>query len=341
MMPPRLTRFATLALLICPRLAAAQSAAAGPTVNHEAETQYRLGLEAATNGRAEEARVHFQEAYAVDPKPATLRNLAVAEAALPNYKVIALRHLRQWLRGGTVKPAERQQATSLLHDLLAATGHVAIQGVPLASPNVVTIDGTDIYSMDQEDGVFDVFPGHHALIAKIGSGQTREVDVPAGATVTVRFDPVAPPAQSSASPPTQSHVVSPERPATPTASTQDSPVRLWLTVGLGVGAGVLLATGLYFGAESTSSINQAVSERNTISANSCVGSTSAVCADLINSRNTGNTDHTASIVLLTGSGVFAAGALASWFLLPKTRESGSVTPLVGSGTLGAQWVQTF
>ncbi len=336
MTPSRTLRLATLALLHFPRQAAAQD------VDHEAETQYRLGLEAANHGRAEEARIHFQESYAIDQKPGTLRNLAVVEAALPDYKVLALRHLRQWLRGGKGKPEVRQSAADLLRELLAATGHVILQGVDPGVAHAVTIDGTDAYSMEQEGGVIDVLQGHHTILANIGAGQKREVDVPAGATVTVRFDPSPPPTQPSVAPVPLLHPAADAHPApAATTSTETAPLRIWATVGLGVGAGVLLATGLYFGAQSTSDINKAVQERSSISGNSCVGSSSALCADLNNSRSTGNTDHAISTVLLTGSAVFAAGALASWFFLPKTREGSSVTPLVGSGTLGAQWAQTF
>jgi hypothetical protein len=338
-MPSRTLRLATLALLLYPRLASAQ----GVEVDHEAETQFRLGLDAANHGHAEEARIHFQESYAIDQKPGTLRNLAIAEAALPEYKVLALRHLRQWLRGGTVKPDIRERASDVLRELLAATGHIVLQGVSPGSPHVVSIDGADAYSMEQENGVIDVLQGHHTILANIGVGQKREVDVPAGATVTVRFDPTPtppPPSVAPVSPPRASTDTQQPAPV-PTVSTETAPLRIWATVGLGVGAGVLLATGLYFGAQSSSDINKAIQERSSISGTSCVGSTSALCADLSNSRSTGNTDHTVSTVLLSGSAVFAMGALASWFFLPKTRESGSVAPLVGSGTLGAQWAQTF
>jgi hypothetical protein len=328
-------RIALLALVLCPRLALAQAAVA----DQEAEAQFRLGMQAVASGRAEEARIHFQEAYAIDPKSGTLKNLGLAESNLPEYKVLAISHLRRWLRDGKRKPQERDVVLEVLRELKAATGHVTVDGAPAAATRALLIDGNDANSVEQEGGVFDVLPGHHVIVANAGTqSQTREVDVSAGASVTVRFDPAASPPGASGAAPRDTIATTPIEQSAPNDS---SSARTWATIGLGGGAVVLFATGLYFGAKSSGAYNDAVRARSGTDRSTCALATTAACSSIGDSASTARTDHTVSVVLVTGGGLMAAGAIASWILMPKGDEKRSVTPIVGSGVFGAQWLETF
>jgi hypothetical protein len=117
-----------------------------------------------------------------------------------------------------------------------------------------------------------------------------------------------------------------------------------MTVGFGVVAVASLAGGIGFGAASKSEGNDAQSAGSGLAPAACAGaSPPAACGTLKSDLDSQNHDHTVSTVLYVGAGVFAVGALASWFLLPKTEASSraAVVPMVGPGVAGASWVISF
>jgi Na+-driven multidrug efflux pump len=114
-----------------------------------------------------------------------------------------------------------------------------------------------------------------------------------------------------------------------------------MTVGFGVVAVGAVVAGAVFSAQSTNAGNNAQGLANSLGAGACEGG-SAQCAQLKSDSDTANNERTLSIAFYAGAGACAAGAVLSWFFLPKTVEARSaVVPMVGPGVAGATWVTTF
>jgi hypothetical protein len=331
--PSRALRLTMLSLvLLAPGLAWAQAGNA----DHEADEQFRLGLEAEKHGHAEEARLHFVESYAVDAQPNTLWNLALAEAQ-SNHPLDALRHLRQWLGGPKVTPANKEVAQKVVRDMLVQTGHIAVSGVAV---DAVVIDGNDASSLVQENGVFDVMPGHHVVEARGAAGKRKtEANVTAGRTVNVRFETepekavLTPPAPTASASTNASPVTAiTEAPhAEPTEHRSFWTTRKVVVVSLGAAAAVALGVGVGFGVASQNDNNALVQDR---SSPSC----STGCNQLANDIHSQRNDSQLANGMYIGSAVLAVGAigvLASILIAPARRssEQTSIAPLllVGGG----------
>ncbi len=116
-----------------------------------------------------------------------------------------------------------------------------------------------------------------------------------------------------------------------------------MTVGLGVAAVGALAAGIGFGVASNGAGNDAQNIRSGFSPTTCGSASPAPqCASLKSDLDAENRNHTLGIAFDVGAGVFAAGAVLSWLLLPKTTEThASVAPMMGPRMAGAQWTLSF
>lgn len=104
-----------------------------------ARRRFQEGVAAVDAGNYEAARIAFQQAYALKPHPAVLRNLGQAELKTGRY-LEAARHLAVFLRDTTYgSPAEREVAGRSLATAEAQVGRMVIEvDVPGAD---VTVDG--------------------------------------------------------------------------------------------------------------------------------------------------------------------------------------------------------
>jgi hypothetical protein len=315
---------------------------------------FKEGLRLFAAGDFEHAREKFSKAHALLPKSsAILWNLALAEANSPHAAVDALTHFRAYQHDPNARPKDLSEAETKWIPLLEPqVGELQIDG---ASGAAVKIDGGDAGSLPFASSVA-VAPGpHHVESSAGGDSLARDVSVAAGQTVVVHLTaaPAAPPppapAAAAAPPPPAAPVPSridaasppPASDAAGSSHSEASPVRLWLTVGLGVASVASLATGIYFGAQSNNDANAAQQIRSGLLPGGC-SSPSATCTALTNEINGENVDHTASIGLYVGAGALAAGALASWLFLPKTVEARSVAlPYFAPGAVGAAWATRF
>src|SRR5689334_17070101 len=91
-----------------------------PSDVHEtdvARKRFMEGVASLKSGKYEEARVSFQQSYALKPSPAGLRNLAATELKTKHY-LDAARHFTTYLK--TTKPSEIDRPESIQQGLAEA-----------------------------------------------------------------------------------------------------------------------------------------------------------------------------------------------------------------------------
>ena len=316
----------------------------------KAFTLYNEGRKLIDTGDYEAARRRFLEANHLVSRPAILYSLGYSETRTGHYAE-GVNHLRQFLRGPHVDPKARSEATHYI--LPRAVPYVAQLQVETKTGASITIDGSAVGDAPLPDAIA-VAPGKHHVTATLnGAASSLDVELAEGQTLTMSLPqtetPAAPtaapaPAAPIAAPPATSTAAAASAPA-PDHSTRPAPLRIWLTTGLGVAAVGALVGGVYFAGKSNDDANNAAAARSALGPSDCVVPTSSNCTSLADARNSQATDHAVSLVMYTGAGVLAAGAVVSWFFLPKTvaesSSSASALPLVGPGLLGIQWSKRF
>jgi hypothetical protein len=326
--------------------------AANDAATAQAGSLFKEGIRLYQAGDFENARVKFAAANALVKSDAVLWNLALAEAKTSR-AADAMNHFRAYMKQPKARAADVQEAkTKWIPALDLQVGELQIDGADGAT---VTVDSGDPIGVMPLGGPYAVAPGHHHVEGRAGADVTsRDVDVAAGQTITVHLIGASPASPAAPAAPVAAVDAPPPQPASPVAPAPSAPtddttgehasaLRTWMTVGLGVVAVASLAGGIGFGAASKSEGNDAQSAGSGLGPSACVGtSPPAACATLKSDLDSQNHDHTISTVLYVGAGVFAAGALASWFFLPKTEPSrAAVVPMIGPGVAGASWVTSF
>jgi hypothetical protein len=176
--------------------------AAATDAKTEAAKRYRDGISAYKKLDFEEARLSLLQAYALDPQPRYLWDLAIAETKA-NHPAEALMHLRRYLSLPQASDQDRAKIRHVMAEAESKTGHVQIIAPPGA---VLSIDGQDTPVF--ADGVVDVMPGKHTVQARVGTKvASGEVDLRAGETV--RTELMVDPGPASSPPPQPSPVASP------------------------------------------------------------------------------------------------------------------------------------
>jgi hypothetical protein len=306
----------------------------------EAKARFEEGLKRANAGEWEAARIAFQQAYAVMPRPAVILNLAISEQST-NRPLDALGHLKEYLRHD-VKDSERQVAQQRIDQLNAVTGHIQVTA---PSGAVVTVDDKTTGTAPLAD-VIDVTPGHHTVAAKgAAAAKTQDVDTAAGQTVNVDLSGAQPPSPlPSATAPASGASTEPIPTTDVPPPPSSPPARLITTIALGGAALVAGGLAFYFGQQSSSkadSANQLHSQNP-----SCGGAAPpAGCAQLKDDTQAAHNDYVASEVLWITGAVLAAGAIGTWVLWPRPQQTTGVTlqivPSVATTGAGAMAVGRF
>jgi hypothetical protein len=289
------------------------------------EAEASSAFERGDFGRAAD---EFAEAYRLDPEAKVLWNLAIAE-----YKAgrafLAIKHLREYEVRSDANPKNRDRARPLLEELAAKIGHVIVSAPADAQ---VILDGMPVGKAPLTSPI-EVDPDvAHSVVVTLGGGEARQEIAPPGPReVRVQLNvPERVPLLETRSP-------EPESPRVHDRTTT-APLRIWMTVGLSAGAIALAAGGVYTGMQSSSAKDDVARMRGNIPASWCHDlPTNPGCADIQSALSSQDSNHVASIVLYSGAGLLAAGAVASWFFLPHTRtvhETATATPMVGPGSLG-------
>lgn len=156
------------------------------------EQRFAAGMKAAEQGKYEEARQAFADAYSLQPTQPTLWNLAMAE-----YKtgkpVDAIRHVRLYLRQSPREARYEALAPQFIERLAVQTCHIEVDTVAGAD---VFVDEDKMIDKAPLPDVVDVGAGEHVVEAKKGErGATTRVTCALGQTVRakVSFEEEPPP----------------------------------------------------------------------------------------------------------------------------------------------------
>ena len=342
-----------LAPLLSPFLARADDE---PQRRAQAEIRFREGLELHTAGKERDARIRFEEAYAIlGDNPNILMNLA-REEQLTGDEALAARHYRTCLKSEKLNEKARGLAEKFLAELQQSLAQLEV-----LAPNGTTlwVDGKPAPGPFEE--TLYVKPGTHSLVARLGANEQRTDDVkatPAAVTAVRFFDGMhvvtgVGLAQTAAPP--ESPLLEPTSPSPPTSS--DGPDatgrRLWTPARLaGTGLAALAVTslgvGIGFGVDANAKHSDWVNASgDTASNTACTGVESPRCSSLANLQSTQRNDAAWSTAGFIGAGAFAAGAAVLWLLPPPkerpkdTSISFSAAPSLGRGTAGLVAVGRF
>jgi hypothetical protein len=271
--------------------------------DHEAQARFREGSALIAAGHPEEGRIKFAQAYAVTHKLNALWNLALAETD-SHHPLDALQHFREWLDDPRSAGNKlRDEANDLIAKVRAQTAHLTVAG---AATNSLLIDGKEAGLQPPQlrvNGVFDVEPGHHVLeVSPRGGALRREVDVEAGASVTIHFEEPTPPAVLAVAPSPSTPAALPD--AAAAASTQHEFWTPRTTLAVGLGAAAVVAFGVGVGVGLT-----AKGRRDDIATIKAGASCSTGCTDLDDKITSQRRNTLVANVSYAGAALLAAGSL--------------------------------
>ncbi|MFK7991839.1 MAG: hypothetical protein AB8I08_37830 [Sandaracinaceae bacterium] len=189
---------------------------------------FRSGIDAAEAERWSEARIDFERAYELAPRPSTLFNLANAQIELGDL-VGAATSYRLFLDTATSGPAQayREDAETALSEIEPRIADVTVSLSRTVEGDALEVDGAPA----PVDVLIPMNPGSHHLSVRRGSEVVGELDLvlvegeERGVTMPVRA-------------PETVLDVTPPPPAEPAEDIAASP---WLWVGIGAGLAVIAA----------------------------------------------------------------------------------------------------
>jgi hypothetical protein len=340
-MRPTLTAFALFlgvaAGVVCPKVSLASDSSASSTVG---EARAHEGAEALEKGDFEGARLAYAQAYAVDPQPGYLWNLAVAESK-GGHALEAIGHVRIFLQALPAAPGggdDRQKAEAVLAEQAAHVGHVRVEAPDGAR---IAVDGGPSAGVSPLPAPIDVSPGRHTVEARFGAETASTVVSPGpGETVVwqLQFERVRAPAPRA--------VVVARTPVAATAQPTRKPpasARWVASAGLIVGGLTSLAiAGGFLAASSDENSKWAVLDLQT---GYCPQPPStAQCASLKKAADVRATDQNVAVGFGVASGALVVAGVLTFIVWPERHHEAppsSFAPLVAPGFAGAQWTGRF
>jgi hypothetical protein len=246
------------------RLARSFAAAAvvilAPATAHaesQADQRHNEGKRAFAKSDFEGARQSFLQAYALDPEPKFLWDLALSETK-SGHALDALQHFKKYLSLSAATAADQANAKPFLVDLEGKTGHLVIDA---PKGTRLSLDGSSIER--DADGAVDVLPGKHRLEGKLlEKTEMADVEAPAGAKTSVRlvFDMQSAATATPNSAPAMPVDAPRDRPSEPTSGGGATGTWVGLTL-IGVGA-VAGATAIGFALGSSHQANVESQQRD-------------------------------------------------------------------------------
>ena len=340
----------TMATLAAALLMAPVAARAGDLTTREAEARFQEGLARVKSRDFEGARLSFAQAYTVLHRPQILWNLALAEEKTGQV-VEALQHFRG-VAGDPAAGPDRANAQRHVDSLMALTGHIDVKAPPGAQ---VSVDGSSTFTAPLAAPI-DVVPGRHVVDADVSVGpRSIPVEVAEGQIARVNFVPAeAPVAPAPSGPPDTAVTPAPVAGGGPGApheettatSSSASTARTITTASLGGAAAVALGLGIYFGLQSrsqASTVNSFLSDHSSSYCSTSPASTGTTCSQWNNAYQAKNRDGVLSDVTYVAGGVFAAAAVATWFLWPRSSHGSAawVLPMAGPSVAGLRAGASF
>jgi tetratricopeptide (TPR) repeat protein len=299
----------------------------------------------------EGAREAFAHAYALEPKAATLFNLALSELN-SEHPVEAVAHLREYLTHADEPPAKleavrtkwlpRAEARTARLDVFAPAGaELLVDGVVQEHATVTPGPGGPPLT------TIAIAAGDHDVAARQGTvSESQHVTARGGELVEVHFQrmPDAPMPASAIGWAGGGDAREHAEGAAPRGK--------WITVvALGSGAVVAAGLGVAFGVASRNEANEVQSLHNEIAPGSawtntqspCAGASgsSRLCAQLKTALDANREDWTVSAASYVAAGVLGAASLATWMLWKPKSGAVVARPAVGAQSAGlvlsGQW----
>jgi hypothetical protein len=164
----------TLWLLLCATLPGVTSATA-PGQDEAAQQAFRAGVEAARQERWVDARVQFEQAYSLSPRPVVLINLAGAQARTGRLTEAARNYHRILDDQSSPETASfRRAAAEVLPALEARIPRVRLRPSGLSPADVIRIDGETVEASALDEGQ-SLDPGDHTLVVQHGGIERARV----------------------------------------------------------------------------------------------------------------------------------------------------------------------
>jgi tetratricopeptide (TPR) repeat protein len=290
--------------------ASAPSSAPAGDIRTQAAALYREGAGLFKEGRFREAGERFQAAYNLDPSPILLYNLARAAEELGD-ATTAISHYKAYLARYPQADdrAEVERRIRVLEAVrkTAATGSLALVAAPAGA--TILVDGAPAPAAGP-DGLRPLNPGQHVvrIVPLDGPPSESTIDVHAGATVTVTYDPEAVPVEAAGA---------------------ARPLRLWGWISTGVGV-ALAGVGTYFYLDSYAAADDYKKYGNQVDALDPGSPTYLADLDRLDDRSQDaldrmDTDLLLGRVLLGLGGVAVAGGVTMLILDLTRAESTSET----------------
>jgi hypothetical protein len=316
----------------------------------------RKGAELFKGQDYESARAAFARAYELDPKPATLFDLAVSELN-SDHPVDAAKHLREYLTHGE-EPAGKLESvrTKWLPRADALTARLDVftpAGAELTVDGIVQERAALVNEPAGQGGghaLIVIAPGEHDVTARQGAVvESQHVVARGGELVEVHFQrlPDATPAATM----TWSAGASGQEAR---EGVESAPSRAkWVTfIALGSGAAIAAVVGVGFGVAAQNKANDVRALRAGLGSASgwtnseCAGASGSApsCGQLNSDVSANRQDWTISTAAFIGAGVLAgasAAALTLWHTGKPKASSVRVRPVVDARSagvlLGGEW----
>ncbi len=303
----------------------------------------RQGADLFKHENYEGARTAFARAYELEPKAATLFNLALSELS-SEHPVEAAAHLREYLTH-TDEPAAKLESvrtkwlpraegrTARVNVFAPASAQLAVDGVvqehAIATPGPTGSPTASIV----------IAAGEHDVSARQGTvAESQHVTAKGGELVDVHFQRVP-----DAPGPVAAIGWADGGPMRERAEGTTSRAK-WITViALGSGAVVLAGVGVAFGIASQNKASDVQSLHNDLAPGECLGASggSVPCMQLKSAIDANRQYWTLSTASFIGAGVLGAASVATWTLWrPKSGAVVARPTLSARGAglvLGGQW----
>ena len=285
-----------------------------------AAAEYDAGRRAFTDGKYEEAAVHFENAYHDAPNAQTLRNA-----------IRARRQASQLARAGTLailaedRYADDEQTLKVAKETIAEAGPKLFKLTIVCEPECnVASDGRAVSLEDAKRFAFFLQPGPHNVTVGWSADRTKSLDIKAkeGQALEQSFE--APPMPVATNPTGPTVIVTNPLPPEPPPSTKPFGPAVFITLLslTAVSGGILIWSGI----DTLNNLGTAAVKAG------CVGQGPS-CA----LYQQGLDEQTRTNVLIGVTGGLGLLTFVSIFLTQWShphREAPTVTPTVGLGTFG-------
>jgi tetratricopeptide (TPR) repeat protein len=279
----------------------------GNDADAEATARLQAGLALANQGKWEEARLSFVQAYAVLPKIDLLWNLAFSELKSGHCRD-ALAHFKAYEHDPKADQAKISALPKLRERAYQQIGRAKVQA---PSNALVWMDGAQTVWTDP----IELEPGSHTIVVKLGERtHERSFTVAAGQLLEMPFSF---PEQTASAPVAAASAAGQAAPPAPERSAQAS-AKYWWVGGLGAAATITVVAGVGFTLAAKSDRAKVDEFKSRLGTMAC--GTNPECSELRDVANSQVTHAHLANGFLVGSAILASAGVVTWLAWPKRSD---------------------